>query len=1034
MKQINKIYEGARMSHEKIGTEAKRLRILRIDEIEDLYGKPSFTTEERSSFFSLTQSEIILMETFRSTKSKAYFILQLGYFKAKQQFFNLDPTNVDEDLQFILKMFFAMDHENEKLEPLSKKTRIKQQNVIRTLFNFNNCDTKIKIALLEKACKLAAFCNKPIFIFRELTNYLSENHIIIPGYSFMQETVGQAMIKEHNRLLDATKKHLTFTTIDSLQALLDNTQGLYEITQLKREPKDFSFNEIKQEINKGKQISALYKVAQQILPKYGISNENIKYYASLIEYYSVYKLKQLNKWTVYLYLLCYIHDRFQKVHDNLINTLIYSTRRYKNEAKSLAKEEVYELYTQNKQDIKKAGEVLKLLLDESIDPMISVKELRTKIFAILDRSHLENLTNQLMNRSLIDELALQWEFIDKLAPRFKRYLRPILLMVDFSSSKLSDPLIEAIHFLKECFSKNKSLRQIPETRFPTDFISTSLHKFFFIKNLNGEKELAVNRYEFLVYQLLWANLESGDIFCNNSIRFRSFDEDLISNDQWKQKDNLIKNAGLSLLSQPITQHLEALEETLELRIKTVNKHILSKQNQDVKLQGHKLQKKWTLQTKYTENSEPNHSFYDTVKSIEISQLLHYVNQECQFLSVFEHVLGRYTKQKKDNQVLIASLIAWGTNMGLGRMAEISDIDYAGLATTSDNFIRLETLKEANDVISNAIAQLPIFKQYNIDNIIHSSSDGQKFETKIPTFNSRYSSKYFGLDKGVVSYSVVANHIPISAQIIGANEHESHYVFDSLYSNSTTIQPEIHSTDTHGTNEINFAILSFFGYKFAPRYKNIYNTIRSSLYGFNHPSYYEGLLIKPIRKINTELIISEWENIQRIILSLSQKATTQSIIVGKLSTYARKNKTKKALWEYDNILKSLYLLEYIDSSVLRKSVQKALNRGESYHKLRRAVSHANFGKLRFKTEQEQQIWGECARLLTNCIIYYNSSILSYLKTIGVPEELVNAVSPVAWQHINFYGHYQFNVESTTVDIAETVREFIRSNNINYQPGQ
>ena len=67
------------------------------------------------------------------------------------------------------------------------------------------------------------------------------------------------------------------------------------------------------------------------------------------------------------------------------------------------------------------------------------------------------------------------------------------------------------------------------------------------------------------------------------------------------------------------------------------------------------------------------------------------------------------------------------------------------------------------------------------------------------------------------------------------------------------------------------------------------------------------VIKPIRKINTDLIVEEWENIQRIMLSLAVKVTTQSIIVGKLSSYARKNNTRRALWEYDNILKSLYLL-------------------------------------------------------------------------------------------------------------------------------
>jgi len=38
--------------------------------------------------------------------------------------------------------------------------------------------------------------------------------------------------------------------------------------------------------------------------------------------------------------------------------------------------------------------------------------------------------------------------------------------------------------------------------------------------------------------------------------------------------------------------------------------------------------------------------------------------------------------------------------------------------------------------------------------------------------------------------------------------------------------------------------------------------------------------------------------------------TQSIIVHKLNSYARKNKTRQALWEYDNIISSLYLLDFV----------------------------------------------------------------------------------------------------------------------------
>src|SRR5207248_3674433 len=46
---------------------------------------------------------------------------------------------------------------------------------------------------------------------------------------------------------------------------------------------------------------------------------------------------------------------------------------------------------------------------------------------------------------------------------------------------------------------------------------------------------------------------------------------------------------------------------------------------------------------------------------------------------------------------------------------------------------------------------------------------------------------------------------------------------------------------------------------------------------------------------------------------------------------------------------------------------------------RAVSYANFGKLRFKTEYDQPLGAECRRLLTNCLIYSNATILSHLFT-------------------------------------------------------
>jgi TnpA family transposase len=78
---------------------------------------------------------------------------------------------------------------------------------------------------------------------------------------------------------------------------------------------------------------------------------------------------------------------------------------------------------------------------------------------------------------------------------------------------------------------------------------------------------------------------------------------------------------------------------------------------------------------------------------------------------------------------------------------------------------------------------------------------------------------------------------------------------------------------------------------------------------------------------------------------------------------------------DNIRRTIYILDFIDDPTLRQSVQKALNRGESYHRMRRAISYVNSGKFRVKTKAEQQIWNECSRLIANTIIFYNTLLLS-----------------------------------------------------------
>jgi TnpA family transposase len=1003
----------------------KRLQILDVDELEALYGRPRLTPEERLQYFTLTPAEHDARALLRSVPSQLYFMLQLAYFKAKQLFFTFTFAEVADDVAYLLAHAgFAAPAPS--FAPLNKRTILHHRQLILDLFRYRLCAAPERQQLVARAQQAARMSSKPIYVFRELLQFLIEQRIVLPGYTVLQELAGKALMEEQQRLINLMQTHLAPHECTAFDTLFADTDGLYTLTRLKHEPKDFSLGEMRQEIRRGDQLRPLYQLAKRIVPELEISNEGIKYYASLVGYYSVFRLRQLDPWLVYLYLLCFVTHRYQQCHDHLLSCFIHTVTQSIEDAKAAAKEQIATQRMERNADLPKVGQILKLFTSDQIAATTPFQTVRSAAFAILDRHKLDDLADYISTKVHVDELALHWAHVEGQAKRLKRHLRPILMAMDVNATRADAPLLEAVQFLKTTFAKGRSLGQAAPDSFPTQFMPVRLKRYLYALDESGQKRLIGDRYEVLVYRQLRNALESGDLFCRDSVRFRSFEDDLISDQDWQDKERVIAQSGLLILLQPIQDHLAALERQLEARIVAVNQRIAAGENPHFKIKRRGERTRWTLQ--YPGGSESvNHPVFDTLRPVDVGSLLHFVNQTCPFMACFEHVLGRYVNQVVDERVIRACLVAWGTNMGLGRMGEISDIPYQTLARASENFLRLETLHAANDCVSNAIAALPIFRYYDLGEVIHSSSDGQKFETRLHTINARHSPKYFGLQKGVVGYTLVANHIPVNARIIGAHEHESHFVFDLLFNNTTDIQPNVHSTDTHGTNEVNFVLLHMFNYQFAPRYKALQEKVRTSLYGFHHRSQYGDLILKPIRKIQTELIVEEWDNLQRIFVSLARKTTTQSIIVGKLSAYARKNKTRQALWEYDNIMRSLYLLEYIDSPPLRQNVQRALNRGENYHQLRRAVSYANFGKLRLKSEDEQQLWNECCRLITNCIIYYNAMILSRLLAHkeaagdGAGATLLTQVSPIAWQHINFYGRYEFTKGPTPINLDAIVEE-------------
>ncbi len=356
------------------------------------------------------------------------------------------------------------------------------------------------------------------------------------------------------------------------------------------------------------------------------------------------------------------------------------------------------------------------------------------------------------------------------------------------------------------------------------------------------------------------------------------------------------------------------------------------------------------------------------------------------------------------------------------MADMCDLSFNLLRSTREDFIRIDTLCAVNDIVSNFICSQPIFKHWNLlEDKLLADADGQKFMTSNSTIQSRYSKKYLGKGRGISLYTLIANFVTVNAKNIGLNEYEGHSLYDMIYSNKTDIDIDMVTGDGHSLNQLNFVALDAINVEYVPSIKDVREATKN-LYCADNTNAMSGLL-KPKGKINIDRIKSEKSGITRVLLSLILQENTQSNIIRKLNSHARYARLKAALFEYNKIFKSAHVLNLIDNMPLRKAIRAARNRTEAYHQLQSLIRKIYNGIFKGKKIVDNRVSAHAARLVANCIVAYNSTILNQIYERMVKSRASQDVldqfariSPIAWSHILFTGRYSFKKNKGDIDIA------------------
>ena len=295
-----------------------------------------------------------------------------------------------------------------------------------------------------------------------------------------------------------------------------------------------------------------------------------------------------------------------------------------------------------------------------------------------------------------------------------------------------------------------------------------------------------------------------------------------------------------------------------------------------------------------------------------------------------------------------------------------------LIWTAGAYIRPETYQAALAKIIDAHHAMPIAAIWGDGST--SSSDGQFFRSGKRGDTAGDVNARHGLTPGLSFYTHVSNqHGPYNIRAISATDHEAPFVLDGLMHHGSRLKIDTHYTDTGGASDHVFILCRMLGFRFCPRLRDFPDRRLASI---EPPTSY-GELMQPLfgRRIKTDVIRENWDDVVRLVASLQAGVVAPSVMLKKLAAYPRQNKLDLALQELGRIERTLFMLDWLESPDLRRHCHVGLNKGEQRHSLAQVICTFQQGRIAERSAEAQQFRASGLNLVIAAIVHWNSTYLA-----------------------------------------------------------
>ncbi len=576
--------------------------------------------------------------------------------------------------------------------------------------------------------------------------------------------------------------------------------------------------------------------------------------------------------------------------------------------------------------------------------------------------------------------------------------------VQLASSTQDQRLMQAMNIVVTNHKKRSEWLKLKED-LDLSFAGSQWQKLIF-----GANKRMINKkhLEACVVGFLAKELGCGDTFIYGAEEYADFRQNLMDwQDGLPLVDEFCKEASLPNNSKGLVTFLKnKLRETA----KRVDEQFLENKFVSIDKNGMPILKKRTAKA----NPQAEVLLAEIKKRLperNVLDVLCLTHNYTGWAYSFAPLSGVEPKLENPTERYIGTTFCYGTGMGPSQTARHlkADISAHMFSWINRRHVNLKRLDTAVVRLVDYYIGFPLVKIWGpgkrcaVDGTLRNIYDDNLFaETHI-----RYGAK-----GGISFHHVADNYIALFSTFITCGVWEAVAIIEGLLKNLSQLQPDIVHGDTQSQSVVVFGLAYLFGIKLMPRIRNWKDL---TFYRADKDTKYKHIDKLFSDTIDWDLIETHWQDLLQVAISIKQGKISPTTLLRKLTHNSNKNRLFKAFQELGRVIRTIFLLEYIESVELRETITATTNKVETYHKLSKWVEFATDFMVRTNDPYEMEKAIKYNSIITNSLGLQNvidiSSVVQELRREGwsITKADLACLSPYLTEHFKRFGDYIINLD-------------------------